>query len=259
MTNSNPEKVRSALACISPQDRDTWVKIGMAVKAELGDDGFSLWNDWSKQVDSYVPAAARDSWRSFDGGGITGGTLYFMAKEGGWQDDHSNQENQTTEKEALPWKNGVTSEIGRKHYNAYFATRGIFFNEKVPPCIKWNEYTDRKTKVTSKMVVFAATTLADKKVYAVQRIFCDVEEIEGRLIVEKSGSKMLGTCAGRAVYFDRKMDFTEFTVAEGCETALSIRAIKSGDFDRSCDMFLEAVEAATRVSEKKNTCKFLIT
>ena len=218
MTNSSTEQVRSALAFISPQDRDVWIKIGMAIKSELGDGGFSAWDDWSKQADSYDSAAARDSWRSFDdGGNITVGTLFLMAQEGGWKDDPANQ---NSEKEALPWKNGTNSDLGRKFYNAYFATRGIFFNGQTPPCIKWNEYTDRKTRTTSRMVVFAVTTLADQKVYAVQRIFCEVAE---GTIVKKTGAKMLGACGGRAVYFDRKMNFTEFTVAEGCETALSIR------------------------------------
>ncbi|MGB0758029.1 MAG: PriCT-2 domain-containing protein, partial [Rubripirellula sp.] len=29
-------------------DRDTWVDVGMALKAELGDAGFPLWENWSK-------------------------------------------------------------------------------------------------------------------------------------------------------------------------------------------------------------------
>lgn len=79
--------VRSALSHISPDDREAWFKMGMAVKSELGDDGFSIWDEWSQQADSYDQAAARDSWRSFRGGAITGGTLFHQAKTNGWQDD----------------------------------------------------------------------------------------------------------------------------------------------------------------------------
>lgn len=81
------ERVRTALAYIEPYDRDEWVKMGMAIKSELGDDGFSVWDEWSRQADNYDPGAARDSWRSFRDGAITGGSLFHQAKTNGWQDD----------------------------------------------------------------------------------------------------------------------------------------------------------------------------
>ena len=44
----------------------------MAVKSELGDGGFEIWDTWSQQDDSYRPADARAVWRSIGpGGGIT--------------------------------------------------------------------------------------------------------------------------------------------------------------------------------------------
>ena len=37
------------LAHINPDtDRDSWVKIGMGVKAHFGEDGFNDWNSWSQ-------------------------------------------------------------------------------------------------------------------------------------------------------------------------------------------------------------------
>ncbi len=81
------ERVRSALSHIPPYDREEWVRMGMAVKSELGDSGFTIWDEWSRQADSYDEAAARDSWRSFRDGAITGGTLFHQAKANGWQDD----------------------------------------------------------------------------------------------------------------------------------------------------------------------------
>ena len=80
------DTLRAALYSVSPEDRDTWVEIGMAIKSELGDGGFDLWDGWSRQSDRYKAADARAVWRSIKqrNGGITIGTLYHMAKEHGW-------------------------------------------------------------------------------------------------------------------------------------------------------------------------------
>lgn len=82
-----PELIRQALACVSPAvDRETWVRLGMAVKAELGAEGFDLWNDWSAQAKGYSLADARDTWRSIKAGGrVTVGTLFGIAKEHGFR------------------------------------------------------------------------------------------------------------------------------------------------------------------------------
>lgn len=82
-----PELIRQALVCISPAvDRETWVRLGMAVKAEMGAEGFDLWNDWSAQAEGYSLADARDTWRSIKAGGrVTVGTLFGIAKEHGFR------------------------------------------------------------------------------------------------------------------------------------------------------------------------------
>ncbi len=70
-----------------PDDRETWVEMGMAVKSGLGNQGFDLWDAWSRQSTSYRPADAKAVWRSIHPrtGGITLGTLFHLAKAHGWQ------------------------------------------------------------------------------------------------------------------------------------------------------------------------------
>ena len=46
-------QIESAISYIPAIDRELWVEIGMAVKSELGDSGFDLWDRWSSQADSY--------------------------------------------------------------------------------------------------------------------------------------------------------------------------------------------------------------
>lgn len=83
-----PELIRSALASIPPDvDRDTWARVGMAIKSEApGESGFALWDEWSAQGGTYDAKNARDTWRSIKGGGKTTiGTLFGIAGDHGFK------------------------------------------------------------------------------------------------------------------------------------------------------------------------------
>jgi putative DNA primase/helicase len=79
--------IRSALPYLSAQSRDTWILVGMAVKSSLGDAGFSIWDAWSQTATNYNQQDALSSWKSFSagGGGVTLGSLIFIAKKNGWR------------------------------------------------------------------------------------------------------------------------------------------------------------------------------
>jgi putative DNA primase/helicase len=77
-------QIREALPFIPPDDRETWVRVGMAVKRELGDEGFDIWDEWSRLSESYVERDARDVWKSFRADGpVTIATLLYEAKKRG--------------------------------------------------------------------------------------------------------------------------------------------------------------------------------
>jgi len=82
---ANAETLRDALSFIPSCDRDVWVKMGMAVKSELGDEGLPIWEAWSEQDESYDPKAARDVWGSIRSGRVGVGSLFHEAKRHGWQ------------------------------------------------------------------------------------------------------------------------------------------------------------------------------
>ena len=85
-------RIREALQFIPASDRDTWVKMGMAIKSEVGDEGFDLWEGWSLQGDSFNAKDARDVWKSIRiNGKVTAGTLFHEAKANGWRDDGTHQ------------------------------------------------------------------------------------------------------------------------------------------------------------------------
>lgn len=69
------------------EDREVWVSVGMALKAEFGDAAWSAWEQWSQQADNYSAPACRSSWRGFKSraGGYTIGTLIKLATQGGYK------------------------------------------------------------------------------------------------------------------------------------------------------------------------------
>ncbi|MDP1527505.1 MAG: DUF3987 domain-containing protein [Rhodocyclaceae bacterium] len=86
------DRIREALQFIDPSDRETWLRIGMAIKSELADTGFDLWEAWSLQAESFNTKDARDVWKSIRAGGkVTIGTLFYEAKANGWRDDGMHQ------------------------------------------------------------------------------------------------------------------------------------------------------------------------
>ena len=80
------ETIRAALQHIPPHDRDLWLRIGMAVKSELGEDGYAAWNDWSNGAENYSARDAKSAWKYFKRDGkVTVGTLLYEAKSRGFK------------------------------------------------------------------------------------------------------------------------------------------------------------------------------
>jgi putative DNA primase/helicase len=90
------QRVGSALTCIPADDRDRWVRVGMAIKSEFGDDGFDMFDTWSRTSPNYDARETRRQWDSFKpDGGVTAGTIFHLARQNGWQGDvsHHRQNN----------------------------------------------------------------------------------------------------------------------------------------------------------------------
>jgi len=93
------ERIRAALSHVPADDRDTWVQMGMAIKAELGEAGFDFWNNWSRSASSYSEADAKSVWKSFRSGGITIATLFKLAIEHGYRESEPMTELSADERE----------------------------------------------------------------------------------------------------------------------------------------------------------------
>ncbi|QTI81475.1 PriCT-2 domain-containing protein (plasmid) [Roseomonas marmotae] len=82
-------EVRNILRYLDPNcDRETWARVAMAVKSELGQAGLDVFDDWSQMGSNYSRADCRDTYKSVkESGGVTIGTLIFEAKRNGYQID----------------------------------------------------------------------------------------------------------------------------------------------------------------------------
>lgn len=89
MNLTSTETVRQMLHVIPADDREIWVRLGMAVKSELGDEGFAIWDEWSQSAENYEALAARDTWKSFRHHGVTLGSLIHEARQHGFSEDLS--------------------------------------------------------------------------------------------------------------------------------------------------------------------------
>lgn len=75
---------QGALGFIDANDRDTWLRVGMALKDEFGDAARDMWELWSQQADTYNPSDANSVWRSIQCGGVGIGSLFHLAQQNGW-------------------------------------------------------------------------------------------------------------------------------------------------------------------------------
>lgn len=82
MTNVN--EIEAALRHLDSQDRDQWVRIGAAIKTELGDDGFNVWDSWSQGSDNYKRNSVKSVWKSLKAGKVNIGTLFYEARKNGY-------------------------------------------------------------------------------------------------------------------------------------------------------------------------------
>lgn len=94
-------RIIAALQHVDSTDREAWVRVGMAIRGELGEAGFPIWDEWSRTAPNYNERDASDVWRSFGDSGPVGlGSLFHLAKENGWSDTAPRRELSPEEVEA---------------------------------------------------------------------------------------------------------------------------------------------------------------
>lgn len=81
--NKDKKRVRiiAALEALSPDDRGTWLKVGMAINSyDQSEAGFDIWVDWSKSSDKFDETEHRKTWDKFVvGNGVNIQSLFWLA------------------------------------------------------------------------------------------------------------------------------------------------------------------------------------
>jgi hypothetical protein len=90
-------RLRSALSAVSADDYTTWVRYGQAVKRDLAEAGFLVWDEWSRTSGKYPgESEAWHKWESFDLHGdvepaVTTASIFYDAETRGWLDPEAPQ------------------------------------------------------------------------------------------------------------------------------------------------------------------------
>jgi hypothetical protein len=82
--------IESALPHIDCDPRETWIRVGMALRnTGAGDEAYQLWCEWSSKSPKYDEQVQRQQWQSLrqwrhDGREVGIRTLFWMAEQEGW-------------------------------------------------------------------------------------------------------------------------------------------------------------------------------
>ena len=82
--DTSPGDIQDALKHIPSDDYDTWLRVGMAIKTELGEAGMQLWDAWSRNSSKYSPSEIPKKWQSFRRNEVQIATLFYMAMDRGY-------------------------------------------------------------------------------------------------------------------------------------------------------------------------------
>jgi hypothetical protein len=78
------KEVDKALGFIPADDRQTWLDIGMALHSTKNPNAFEHWSKWSAKSIKFDLADCERVWASFNSGGITIATVFYIAKQYGY-------------------------------------------------------------------------------------------------------------------------------------------------------------------------------
>ena len=178
-------RIRDALQSIDPTDRDTWVQMGMAIKSELGDAGFEMWEAWSMQAESFNSKDAEVTWKSISATGkVTIASLFGKAKKSGWRSKEIYQMPSTeelAERQRISGERAAKDEAEIASQRAETAKKAAAILEKAVEARSDNPYLKLKQ-------VSSLATLREIDADEATRILgyapnCRGELLKGRLLV----------------------------------------------------------------------------
>jgi RecA-family ATPase len=196
------DHVQEMLDHLDPSmDRDPWLKVGMALHAEFGPEGFELFDTWSRGGGNYKAADVRDTFRSFEdtGGGIGFGTLVQMAEQAGW--DKPKLTKHASDILRTPSRTEYTNATPAQADHPYLVRKGI------------EGAVGLGLRVRADGSLLVPMHGKDGELQSVQAIAADGQKLFTAGVRAKGGRLVIG---------DLHQDTKRFFIAEGLATAWSV-------------------------------------
>ena len=198
-------------------DRGTWWQLAAALKTELGEAGFTLFDSWSQAApDKYDRSTTASTWRSVHAGRFTIGTVYHLARENGWQGQEPVRREPTPEEKRRAAEQRQREERLRRAVEERQAKKAVHI-------LFLCEYTTHPY-LTRKGFPAAKGLVHDGDLIIPMRHYRDYHRLQSVQMIGPDGSKKFlpGGRASEAVYKIGKG--AERYYCEGYATALSVRA-----------------------------------
>lgn len=99
VSNLKLKEIAEVMKCIPPDNYDEWMHVGYSLRNSFGDEAYPVWTEWSSKSAKYKPEEMQKKWLSFNGTSQWNcGTIYKLAKQYGWTDNHQNEPKATANK-----------------------------------------------------------------------------------------------------------------------------------------------------------------
>lgn len=224
---SDYDNIQNALNHIDPQDRETWFRMGAAIKDELGENGFEMWDNWSRQADNYKQTDAQSVWKSIKTGHIHIATLFKVARENGYRPERpytppSPETLAQRAREAQEKQRAEAERIAQAHAKAEKTAYGIWKNAS--PADPKHSYAQSKGLDMDTLKGIRQNEYQGKKQLIIP-LYSEKKLVNVQTIDEDGNKKFLNGGQKQGAYTiigDFKQNQQGIILAEGFATAASL-------------------------------------
>lgn len=183
------QRAREALTYIDPNlPRSDWIKVGTGLKNAFGEDGKELFQEFSQRGDSYQERGFEHTWKSLDASKASMGSVYQLAKQGGYQfSEHQAQTPYSAEEKAAidaeRAKREAETRSQKEQTDKENLQKAQYFYEKNPAADGSHPYLQKKGienpeglkhyKNENTHILFIPVFDKNEQLQGVQRIFND--------------------------------------------------------------------------------------
>ena len=175
ITPTTLNELKSALTSISSDGRETWVRMGIALKTLPDDKGFALFMDWSATSDKFDEADAKAKWETFRPKNTSYKAVFAEAQRNDWQNPRSRDlTNRSIEGEILD-----SSEVSEDAIALAFTVRYGDTLRYDHNAGRWFHWTSTRWEADNKKLAFHYARQLGRSLSDGQRSMCKAAVAKG--------------------------------------------------------------------------------